>query len=191
MGFATRLKKLLFATLRNQKYVWLSDCKNVTNRPEMLCYQPLLTRGVGKITFGPNVQIGVVASPNFYSHYCYLEARNPQSEIIIESGTAINNGFSAVATVKIHIGRDVLIGVNCSILDSDAHELAPNKRQTGTPSSAPVIISNNVFLGSSVTILKGVTIGENSVIGNGSVVVKDIPANVVAAGNPARIIRNL
>ena len=66
-----------------------------------------------------------------------------------------------------------------------------DKRNEGNPDSFPVYIGENVFIGSNVSILKGVEIGDNSVIGNGSVVTKNIPKNVVAAGNPAKVIRNL
>jgi maltose O-acetyltransferase len=148
-------------------------------------------KGKGKISFGKNVQIGVIASPNFYSHYTYLEARNPESQIIIGDNVSINNAFSAEAFSKITIQKNVLIGVNCAIIDNDGHDLDPNKRATGEPKSAPIFIGENVFLGDNVTLLKGVTIGKNSVIGNGSLVTSDIPENVIAAGNPARVIRNV
>ncbi|WP_293895304.1 acyltransferase, partial [Flavobacterium sp.] len=130
-------------------------------------------------------------SPNFYSHYAYLEARNSESEINIGDNVSINNGFSAVAFSKITIQSTVLIGVNCSIIDNDGHNLEIDKRNDDEPKHEPVFIAENVFLGDDVTILKGVTIGKNSVIGNGSIVTKSIPENVVAAGNPARVIRNL
>ncbi|MBP6585915.1 MAG: hypothetical protein KA215_09645 [Flavobacterium sp.] len=75
-------------------------------------------------------------------------------------------------------------------MDNDAHHLASNKRHESSISKE-IVIENNVFIGSNVTILKGVTIGENTVIGNGSVVTKSIPKNVIAAGNPAHVIREL
>ena len=148
-------------------------------------------KGKGKISFGKNVQIGVVASPNFYSHYCYLETRNKESEIFIDENVSINNALSAVAFSKITIQKNVLIGINCSIIDNDGHELAITERHNGEPKSAAVLIEENVFIGDNVTILKGVTIGKNSVIGHSAVVTNNIPENVIAAGNPARVIRNL
>jgi len=184
-----KLKNILFVRLRIWKYQLLSTCKQVSGKPTL--HQPMLLAGEGKISFGKNVQIGVVNSPNFYTHYFYLEARGKYSEIIIGSNVSINNGFSAVAFSKIVIGKNALIGFNCAIVDNDGHHLAVEERVTGKPESAEVWILENVFLGNNVTILKGVTIGKNSVIGNGSVVTKDIPDNVVAAGNPARVIRNL
>jgi maltose O-acetyltransferase len=154
-------------------------------------YHPLLLKGKGKISFGKNVQIGVVSSPKFYSHYSYIEAREEWSEVIIGDNVAINNAFSIESSSKVIIENDVLIGVGCSIIDNDGHDLVIDKRIVGIPNMSPVHIHQNVFLGSNVSILKGVTIGKNSIIGNGSVVTNNIPENVIAAGNPAKVIRNL
>ena len=184
-----RIKNLFFVLFRIWKYKWLSDCSTVSGKPKL--FHPLLLKGKGKISFGKNVQIGVVASPNFYSHYTYLEARNAESEINIGDNVSINNAFSAEAFSKITIQNNVLIGVNCSIIDNDGHNLHRDKRLSDDIKSEAVFIAENVFLGDNVTILKGVIIGKNSVIGNGSIVTKSIPENVIAAGNPAQIIRNL
>lgn len=189
MGIISKIKQFCFVALRIKKYEMLSDCKSVSGEP--IKYHPLLLKGKGKIYFGNNVQIGVVSSPDFYSHYTYLEAREEWSEIIIGDNVAINNAFSIGCSSKVTIENDVLIGVNCSIIDNDGHDLAIKKRNAGMPKSAPVHIQQNVFLGSNVSILKGVTIGKNTIIGNGSVVTKNIPENVIAAGNPAKVIRNL
>lgn len=189
MGFFYKIKFFVFVTLRIWKYKFISDCNRVSGKPNL--FHPLLLKGKGKISFGDNVQIGVVASPHFYSHYTYLEARNSDSEISIGDNVAINNAFSTVAFSKISIQKNVIIGVNCSIIDNNGHRLEPEKRNDEVLQSAAVFIDENVFLGDNVTILKGVTIGKNSVIGNGSVVTNNIPDNVIAAGNPARVIRNL
>jgi len=183
------IKNFFFVWFRILKYHWLSDCKTVMGKPDR--YQPLLLKGKGSISFGENVQIGVTASPNFYSHYAYLEVRNKQSEIRIDANVSISNAFSAIAFSKITIEKNVLIGINCSIIDNDGHNLDIDKRNSYDIKTEAVHIGENVFLGDNVTILKGVTIGKNSVIGNGSIVTKSIPENVVAAGNPARVIRDL
>jgi maltose O-acetyltransferase len=189
MGIYSRIKQFCFIALRIKKYEMLSDCRRVIGKP--ILYHPLLLKGKGKISFGNNVQIGVVASPYFYSHYTYLEAREESSEIFIGDNVAINNAFSIECSSKVNIENDVLIGSGCSFMDNDGHDLAIEKRNSGSPKMAQIHICQNVFLGSNVTILKGVTIGKNSVIGNSSVVTNDIPENVIAAGNPAKVIRNL
>lgn len=184
-----KIANFCFVSLRIWKYKILSNCNNVVGKP--LLFHPTLLKGKGKIIFGKNVQIGVIASPNFYSHYAYLEVRNSDSVISIGNNVAINNAFSAVSFQNITIHDDVLIGVNCAIIDNDGHDLDVDKRNATELKSAAVTIEKNVFIGDNVTILKGVTIGENSVIGLGSVVTNDIPKNVIAAGNPAKVIRNL
>ena len=189
MKIIGKIKQFCFVALRIKKYEILSDCKNIFGKP--IKHHPLLLKGKGKISFGKNVQIGVISSPCFYSHYAYLEARDEQSEIIIGDNVSINNAFSIECSSKVVIENDVLIGVNCSIIDNDGHDLAIDKRKFGNPKTALVHIQQNVFIGSNVTILKGVIIGKNSIIGNSSVVTKNISENVIAAGNPAKVIRNL
>jgi maltose O-acetyltransferase len=133
----------------------------------------------------------VVNSPKYYSHYSYFEARNSATEILIGNNVSINNNCSIEAFSKIIIQDNVLIGINCVILDNDGHNLGVDKRLTGIPKSEEIVIQKNVFIGDNVTILKGVTIGENSVIGNGSIVTISIPANVIAVGNPAKIVKEI
>lgn len=183
------LKNMFFASFRRWKYKIMSSNSRVIGKPKL--FHPLLLCGKGKITFGTNVQIGVVNSPKYYSHYAYIEARTEKSEIIIGNNVSLNNAFSAEANSKITIGNDVLIGVNCSMIDNDGHHLDSDKRINGIPVSKELIIEDNVFIGDNVTILKGVIIGKNSVIGNGSVVTKSFAENVIIAGNPAKIISTI
>ncbi len=185
----TGIKTFFFRTLRIIKYQLLSTCNSVTGKP--ILYYPLLLNGQGSISFGKSVQNGVINSPGFYSGYNYIEARYKESKIIIGNNVSINNGFSAIAYNHITIDNNVLFGINCRIEDSDGHVHHPHRRNDTDVPSAPVHIQENVFLGSGVTILKGVTIGRNSIIGSNSVVTKSIPDNVIAAGNPAKVIRNL
>lgn len=189
MNVLKKIKDFCFVTLRVQKYKFLSDCKQVLGKPK--CYHPLLITGEGKISFGKNVQIGVVTSQYYYSNYTYLEARHPSSEIVIGNDVVINNKFTAVAFSKITIEDKVLIGLNCSIMDNDGHDLHPDKRTSNDIVSSEVHIGANVFISDDVTILKGVSIGKNSVIGNGSIVTQSIPDNVIAAGVPAKVIKSI
>jgi acetyltransferase-like isoleucine patch superfamily enzyme len=154
--------------------------------------QPVLFLGHGAIRLGRNVELGWPTSKAFYTGYCHLEAATPGSFIEIGDGAQINNNaFIKSEGPGIRIGPGALLGSEVTIYDSDFHDLRPGRRRGGTPRMAAVEIAEDVFVGDRVMILKGVTIGAHSVIGAGSVVVSSIPAGVVAAGNPARVIRAL
>ena len=156
-----------------------------------IAHQPVVIRGKGNVGFGSNVNLGVINSPFFYNTYAYIEARNEDAIILFGNNININNSFTAVAEKSITIKDNVLIGYNCSIIDSDFHNLDPTKRNNSNQKAACVIISKNVFIGNNVSILKGVTIGENTVVAANAVVTKSFPANIIIGGNPAKIIREL
>lgn len=105
------------------------------------------------------------------------------------------SGVTICAAQSVNIGKECLIGADVLICDTDFHALAPEKRrfnnQAESIRASAVSIEDNVFIGARSVVLKGVTIGCNSVIGAGSLVVSDIPPNVLAAGNPAKVIRRL
>lgn len=189
MGMIEKLKQLLFVKPRIWKYRFLSDCRRVTGRP--FEYFPILLNGKGKISFGTNVQNGVIAAHHQYTGYNYLLAMEPESEIIIGNNVVLANCASIQAASTITIEDNVMIGINCFLVDTDGHDLAPDKRMDGDAKTANITIKKNAVVFYNSVVLKGVTIGENSVIGACSVVTKDIPPNVFAAGNPARVIRNL
>jgi acetyltransferase-like isoleucine patch superfamily enzyme len=102
----------------------------------------------------------------------------------------INYGCSIGATQSIKIGAHSNIGGHVTILDNDFHRLEPERRQE-VPPSAPVVLEENVWLGLRVIVLRGVTIGRDSVVGAGSVVSRDIPPRSLAAGVPAKVVRQL
>jgi acetyltransferase-like isoleucine patch superfamily enzyme len=172
------------------KYRLLSDCSRVSGSPIVL--QPVLLTGSGEIVFGEGVQLGWRRSPLFYAGYCHIESGHPDARI--ELGDRVefnNNAFIKSEGAGIRVGRDGLFGAHVEIFDSNFHDLDPARRHGGTPRMAPVEIEENVFVGMGVRILKGVTIGADSVIGAGAVVTSSIPAGVIAAGNPARVVRSL
>ena len=175
--------------LRIKKYSLMSLCY-IEGKPKL--NQPALFLGEGKVIFKGAVNIGVFQSPQYLSTYAYIDVRSKASLIVIEDGVWLNNNaFLCSDGAGIFIGRNTLAGINLEIVDSDFHNLESDKR-TGFPYKVkPVHVGENVFLGSNVKILKGVTIGNNSVIASGSIVTKDIPENVIAGGNPAKVIRNL
>lgn len=158
-----------------------------------LLLQPLQAVGSGSIHFCSNVHVGVFPSPGFLDTYAYVEARNGTASVYFGSGTWINNGFRCIAEhTSITIGENCLIGANVEILDSDFHGLGLHERGISRPEwAAPVVLENNVFVGSNARILKGVRIGEGAIIANSSVVIADVPPMVVEAGVPAKVIRSI
>lgn len=114
--------------------------------------------------YGSNIEIG----ENFFANYC----------------------FTVLDEAKVRIGNNVFIAPNVSIYTA-GHPIEPEIRNTLVEYAKPVTIGDNVWICGNVTIIPGVTIGNNVTIGAGSVVVKDIPSDCVAAGNPCRIIRHI
>ena len=101
-----------------------------------------------------------------------------------------NFGLTCVDDTHIYVGDYTMIGPNV-VLATAGHPILPELREQGYQYNMPVHIGKNCWLGAGVIVLPGVTIGDNTVIGAGSVVTKDIPANVVAVGNPCRVLRNV
>lgn len=101
-----------------------------------------------------------------------------------------NFNMVLVDDIDIHIGNNVMFAPNVTVT-ATGHPVHSELRKSGAQFSFPVTICDNVWIGSGAVILPGVTIGKNSVIGAGSVVTKDIPQDVVAVGNPCRVLRKI
>jgi len=114
------------------------------------------------------------------------------AQLIIGDGVGMT-GAVIVAQTRVEIGNHVWIGANSTIVDTDFHPLAPEARRVAPTAgnSVPIVIEDEVFIGMWTIILKGVRIGRGAVIGAGAVVTRDVPAGAVAAGNPARLIRQV
>jgi maltose O-acetyltransferase len=114
--------------------------------------------------YGYNIELG----ENFYS--------NHHLEILYDA--------------EVKLGNNVFIGPNCGFYTA-GHPTNVNQRNEGLEYAHPISVGNNVWIGGSVVVLPGVFIGDNSIIGAGSVVTKDIPENVIAVGNPCRVIKEI
>lgn len=138
---------------------------------------------LGKLTVGNRVRLK--------STIATLEIGvGPQGSLEIGDSVFINYGCSIAATLLIRIGARCNIGTHVIMMDNDFHEVNPELRSQ-MPASAPILLGENVWLGARAIVLRGVNIGAHSVIGAGSVVAHDIPARVVAAGVPAKVIRSI
>ncbi len=109
--------------------------------------------------------------------------------VSIGEGTYANMNLTLIDDWQITIGKNVLIGPNVTLCTT-GHPVHPKHRADGMY-SFPITVEDNVWLGANVIVLPGVTIGKNSVIGAGSVVTKDIPANVIAFGSPCKVYREI
>lgn len=114
----------------------------------------------------------------------------PRGRLEIGEQVYINYGVSIGAMLSVTIGDRTNIGSYAIILDNNYHSVEPERRRV-RPSSQPVVIEENVWLGSRVIVLPGVRVGAHSAIGAGSVVTRDIPPRTLAAGVPAQIIRQI
>ena len=108
--------------------------------------------------------------------------------IHVGARTFINNNLTALDVARITSGEDCQIGPNVQLL-TPTHPVEPQPRRDKLEAAEPISLGDNVWLGGGVIVCPGVTIGDNSVIGAGSVVTHSLPANVIAVGNPARILR--
>lgn len=144
--------------------------------------------------YGPNIHLGdnvhMQTSSGNMSRLCtWNDGEGGFGRIDIGSHTLLTPGLQMVSAKHIEIGDNVMIASRVYISDADWHDLY---NRLDTPGArAAVKIGNNAWIGYGSIVCKGVSIGENSIIGAGSVVTGDIPANVIAGGNPAKVIREL
>lgn len=115
-----------------------------------------------------------------------ISALQPGAELEIGENCYINCGTIITASRSIKIGKDCQIGFYSMLMDSDFHGV---EDRNSPPPPEPIVLEDNVWLGSRVIVLKGVTIGHDSVVAAGSVVTKDVPPRCLVAGLPARIIK--
>jgi maltose O-acetyltransferase len=131
--------------------------------------------------------LGSIASDTYIRAPLYVDYGK---NITVGSGCFANFGLVALDVAPIAIGKDVMMGPNVQLLTPN-HPVDPERRRAKLESARPITIRDNVWLGGGVIVLGGVTIGENSIVGAGAVVTKDIPANIIAVGNPARVVKEI
>ncbi|HSV38364.1 MAG TPA: sugar O-acetyltransferase [Nocardioidaceae bacterium] len=125
---------------------------------------------------------GVTIRPPLYVDY--------GEHFSVGARTFANFGLVVLDTAAVTVGEDCQIGSNVQLLAA-LHPLEPVPRRDKWEYSRPVVIGDNVWLGAGVIVCPGVTIGDDTVVGAGAVVTRDLPAGVVAVGNPARVVRSL
>lgn len=143
--------------------------------------------------FGSPIKLGshptVIASPDRKVRLTIWAESDNIKGIEIGDYCLICPGVRIAAATQITIGDSCMLASGAYLTDSDWHDIYDRSIPIGK--SAPVILEENVWIGDSAMVCKGVTIGKNSIIGAGSVVASDIPPNVIAVGNPAKVIKHL
>jgi maltose O-acetyltransferase len=173
--------------------------RQVLGRLKLSCYGVRVGRGLrasgvsilnhGDITVGDDVSMK--ARPQGTNYSCSL--RTYYAESLIEIGhRARLNGTVIHCNCHVRLGCDVWLGPGVIVCDNDSHPpVLSLQLRDGRPPEAPVVIEDGVWIGMRSTILKGVTIGRNTIVAAGSTVTRSLPANVLAGGVPARVIKEL
>ena len=158
------------------------DCKDLCFRfnnclpSDIEAQQELLHRIIGEI------KGSIFVTAPFWCDYGY--------NISVGENFYTNHNCVILDGAKVTFGDNVFIAPNCCF-STAGHPLDAEQRNKGLEIALPITVGNNVWIGANVCVLPGVTIGDNSVIGAGSVVTRDIPPNVIAVGNPCRVMRQI
>ena len=169
--------------------------------PELLQYQSELVEKINEFNKTPETQAGhkkrdeilreslgtygegLFILPPIYANFGLKHVHVGKNVFINFSAIFVDDG-------DIYIGDNVMFGPRVTVITA-AHPISPKLRKHQLQFNKPVHIEKNVWIGANVSILPGVTIGENSVVGVGAVVTKDVPPNVIVVGNPAHILREI
>jgi acetyltransferase-like isoleucine patch superfamily enzyme len=156
------------------------DALRITGELNGGYHEPPRVRELLANLIGKPVDASVTVFPPLYADF--------GKNLTIGERVFINAGCKFQDQGGIVIGDDCLIGHN-SVFATLNHDLDPAKRTDLHP--APIVVGRNVWIGANVTVLPGVTIGDNAVVAAASVVTKDVPTNTIVVGSPARVVRNL
>lgn len=124
----------------------------------------------------------IVVTAPFYCDYGY--------NISVGDNFYTNHNYTILDGARVVFGDNVFIAPNC-VFSTAGNAIDAKERGEGLEIALPITVGNNVWIGANVSVLPGVTIGDNTIIGGGSVVNKDIPSNVIAVGNPCQVMRKI
>ena len=177
------LSGMVYSAIDDQLLRELNEVKEIIHEYNALKPSQTLRRfQILKDLLGHVADDEIIVNQPFYCDY--------GKQIRVGKRFFANFNLTILDEARVTIGDDCFIGPNVSIYTA-CHSTDPLERNTRREWAEPVTIGDNVWIGGSVTILPGVTIGSNVTIGAGSVVTRDIPDNVVAVGNPCKVIKNL
>ena len=166
---------------------------------DFIAYQHLIVQRINDFNSTPDTEDGIKhreailrEAMGTYGENLYVippvYANCGLTNVHVGRNVVINFNCTFVDDGEIFIGDDCMIGPGCNLATS-IHPISPRLRRHKLQYNKPIHIGNNVWFGAGVTVLPGVTVGDNAIVGAGSVVTKDVPSNAIVAGNPARLIR--
>ncbi len=142
---------------------------------------------------GPGIRLGrfvhVVGAWGRPVELCTFSTSEGTGELVIGDHCLISPGVRISAARRVELRDDCMLASGVYLTDADWHDVHDRTRAPGR--CAPIVLERNVWIGDGAIVCKGVHIGENTIVGAGSVVVSDLPADSIAAGNPARVMRPL
>ncbi len=167
--------------------LWRSQCRVIGERFQMEQLPYMI--GCGEIVIGNDVSFS--GKPSFV----FSSRHSQRPQLSIGHGSFLGHNCALTIAKQIKIGNHCLIAAGVRITDFDGHPLGADERRAGGIFAAdtvlPVIIGDDVWIGHGAVILKGVNVGDRAIIGARAVVTRDVPADTVVAGNPARVIKSL
>jgi acetyltransferase-like isoleucine patch superfamily enzyme len=197
LSFIEKIVKFMFRNLNSYIIRFVQTTKSFLTYIKLKSNGVQFSKGVlgnsfyvnnkGRIILGQNVYLN--SFPNGSMHRTALSTYYSNSVIIVGDNCRLN-GTIIHCNERIEIGKNCLFGPGTVILDNDSHQVVRGfTERRKIPISRPVSINDNVWIGMNCTILKGVTIGENSIVAAGSIITKSIPENSLYGGNPAKVIK--
>ena len=190
-----------FAVARVLRFSWKTFTKIVWREPLFRYRCARVGRGLilegdvpqfignGRIVVGDDVRVGT--RNTWVVGFKVSEG----AELVIGNRVSVNYQTSISVATRVEIGDDTMIAGNVQIYDNISHPLSPSRRlkheSFTLDEAAPISIGKNVWIGNAAIIMRGVSVGDNSVVAAGSIVTKDVPADTLVAGSPARVIKSI
>ncbi len=193
-----RIAKNLIKKTPNEVFIYAGTILNLHKTSKIICDGGNLQFAIGKkalvenksfLTMQENSKI-IVSGEDQFSFVCGADITVFKDAELILGDSWVNRYCQISCTKKIEIGNNTAIGRNVKIMDSDFHIIKDENDKTINPSK-PIHIGNNVWIGDSSIILKGVTINDGAIVAAGSIVTRDVPSNTIVAGNPAKVIKKI